>query len=155
MCFENFIFALTTTDLWKCFSDKVCNINTRTSQLYEFSLVYNRSFNAYAIFIAKDRKKKLTKIIIDENGIPQILVSVNDFLLIFWQFHRNNSIKSKRRTIKIFVNLLCNLNSHQSFSEANFKRYIVSFFLFSRLVLVLGVAGRTLWLFHLFFVVSS
>jgi hypothetical protein len=38
--------------------------------LFTFLFVYERGFNAYAIFIAKDREKKSTKKIIDENGIP-------------------------------------------------------------------------------------
>jgi hypothetical protein len=58
-CFENFIFPLTSIELWKCISDKNCDINTPIFQLYNFLFVYKRGFNAYAIFIAKDRWKKV------------------------------------------------------------------------------------------------
>ena len=33
--------------------------------------IIKRGFNAYTIFIAKDRGEKSTKKIIDENGIPR------------------------------------------------------------------------------------
>ena len=64
-CFENFIFALTSKELGKCISDKVCDINTPIFRLYTFLFVYKKGFNAYAIFIAKDRGKKVDKKIID------------------------------------------------------------------------------------------
>jgi hypothetical protein len=50
-----FFFALKTIELWKFISDNVCDINTPIFQLFTFLFVYKRDFNAYAIFIAKDK----------------------------------------------------------------------------------------------------
>ena len=78
-CFGNFIFALTSIELRKCISDKVCEINTPIFRLYTFLFVYKKGFNAYAIFKAKDRGKKSTKKIIDGNGIPPIFKPLGQF----------------------------------------------------------------------------
>jgi hypothetical protein len=74
---------LTSIDLWKCISDKVCDINTPIFQLYTFLFVYKRGFNAYAIYIAKDGVGEVDQKIIDENGIPPGNDGL-EFVLLIW-----------------------------------------------------------------------